>query len=80
MILCFVNIRSVLRDRLVRRAISLIGNFPRKCMRWILAYMLMVITSSSLLVKNSAGSKDTLVNFGRKYTALAGQFWARTNT
>ena len=34
----------VLRDRLVRRAISLIDNCSRKYIRRIFAYMIMVIT------------------------------------
>ena len=64
----------VLRDRLVRLAISLIGVFSRKCIRRTLAYMLMVITSSSCWSNTQQVRLSTLVNSERENPRLPGQF------
>ena len=49
------HVRIVLRDKLVIRAISRSDFLSRKYIRRILPIIAMVITSFSLLVKNSAG-------------------------
>lgn len=51
----------------------------RKYIRLILAYMTMVITSCSLLLKKQAAYSDYLVNFQRASLGLYGQFSPRVN-
>jgi len=48
-------------------------------MRLTLPIISMVITFSSLLLKNSAGKWNTLVNFGSASTRLTGQFSVGVN-
>jgi len=55
----------VFLDRLVLRAISLMGRLSRKYIRLIFAYMAMVITLCLLLLKKQAAYSDYLVNFER---------------
>ncbi|MFM8666589.1 MAG: hypothetical protein ACKOE3_10660 [Betaproteobacteria bacterium] len=49
-------------------------------MRLTLPIISMVITFSSLLLKNSAGKWNTLVNFESASTQLTGQFLVGANT
>ncbi|MFM7343309.1 MAG: hypothetical protein ACKO3Q_11665 [Betaproteobacteria bacterium] len=58
----------------------LLESCSRNFMRMTLPIISMVITFSSLLLKNSAGKWNTLINFGSVSTQLTGQFLVGANS
>jgi hypothetical protein len=67
-------LRTVLRDRLVSRAISRTVLFWRWCIRRTLPIMAMVITPAPRCPKEQQGRLNTRVKFGSAQPLQVGQF------
>jgi hypothetical protein len=76
----FSHLLIVLRDRLVRRAISLIDTPSRKYNRRILPSKAMVITPSSPCHKKQQDRLNTLVNIQSASPTFDGQSSVGANT